>query len=98
MRIHLYLKSQDPSSGVPAHVIAAPLAAKICERKSVNQFFDEKGRLKAIQLKTCELFAEIKKELSPIKSKDAIKLPVREWNEPLLLTYPLADQRTFPAY
>lgn len=93
MPVFLYKKHQDPATEAPAHKISCSLAEKIKAAVSVKEL--PSG---ALQLNTAESFADIKARFSPVKSTKAIVLPVREWRSPLLLSYPLQDQRSNPAY
>lgn len=98
MRISLFKKTQTALAEPPAHVIPQLLAQQIIEHMSVKAFSDERGRLIAIQLRTNETLTEIKQRFAPVKSSDAKILPVRDWRECLILSYPIADQRSNPAY
>lgn len=89
----LYKKDQDASTEAPAHKISRKLFDKISAAVSVRQITGN-----SIQLLTNESFADVKQRFAIIKSRDAEILPVRDWRECLLLSYPIADQRSNPAY
>jgi hypothetical protein len=86
----LYKKQQDASTEAPAHKISRKLFDRILADVPVCQISSN-----TLKLRTNESFAEIKARFSPIKSRDAITLPVRDWKQGLLLTYPHKDQSSF---
>lgn len=90
MAFFLYKKLQDASTEAPAHKISHKLFNNIVAAVSVRQL-----SANTIQLVTNETLEEIKKRFRPEKSKHAVKLPIRDWRENLLLTYPHRDQSSF---
>lgn len=90
MAFFLYKKLQDASTEAPAHKISHKLFDNIVAAISVRQL-----SANTIQLVTNETLEEIKKRFRPEKSRKAIKLPVREWKQNLLLSYPHKDQSSF---
>jgi hypothetical protein len=89
LRISVYLKSQAVEGEATLHV----------SRKNAKRLVDlawaRPVGQNAIQLTTKLSWPELKDRLRPPdRSRKAQRLPVREWNQGLLLQYPLKDQRT----
>jgi len=82
LRIDVYRKNQTG----PAHRISRELAIRICSERL------GKPRGDGIELTTSESLTAIKRRLQP---GYVTILPVRDWKEPILLTYPLRDQCSF---
>jgi len=93
MRIGVLLSTQSPES-TPEHFVSKKHAEQF-----LSYYHNGKKAVviispKLLQIKANLTFGKLKSLFRSAANGEPLELPIRDWREPLLIHYPIADQRS----